>query len=760
MCSIETITSKTKRVVLATENANKPEVLEIKIWNDTVANLTLMALGSSAPEILLAIVEIIGNKFKAGDLGPGTIVGSAAFNLLIITAVCITSIPTGESRRIRMISVFIVTAFFSIFAYIWLLLVLMVISPGIVEVWEAEITFLFFPTLVILAYCADKYFQSHHKLEESQFAIESSRTILLKTYFPRGHLNKENLTSFIKEIRKYPGLSDEDAACLAALRLVEEREHSRMWYRVGAIRNITGGKKPKPTLNDKLKEVYDAIQDEEVGKQLQTVAKGERDDVAIIEFSAASCAIMENAGHVTVTILRHGKIDNGVSCIFETIDGTAIAGEDYIEKKELVVFKSNETEKNVFVEIIDDNQWEPDETFFLKLSLCEEKIEDVALGRTCIMEIIILNDDTPGILEFKQRGIIVKENAGTVLIPVVRKHGADGDVSCKWRTINKSAFNEKDFTGGRGKLVFQHAEVEKNIEISIIDDFEAKKDKQFEIVLYKPKRGAVIGQINRTIITITNDDEFQNVVQKLMRLTNTNLHSLQLQSETWIEQLKDAMNVNGGDLENAILIDYILHFVTFGWKVIFALVPPTSILGGWLTFFVSLLAIGILTAIIGDMASIFGCLVGLPDTITAITFVALGTSLPDLFASRAAAVQERYADNAIGNITGSNSVNVFLGVGLPWVIASFYWTSQGKNFQVEAGTLGFSVGIYSIIAFVCIILLLTRRCINKCGGGELGGPTCLANLSAIFIVLLWIIYIILSSLNAYDVFKKKTNEFL
>ena len=102
------------------------------------------------------------------------------------------------------------------------------------------------------------------------------------------------------------------------------------------------------------------------------------------------------------------------------------------------------------------------------------------------------------------------------------------------------------------------------------------------------------------------------------------------------------------------------------------MVPPVSIWGGWLTFFVSLAVIGILTAFIGDLASIFGCLVGLDDTVTAITFVALGTSLPDLFASRAAAINEKYADNAIGNITGSNSVNVFLGLGIPWMLASVY----------------------------------------------------------------------------------------
>ena len=57
---------------------------------------------------------------------------------------------------------------------------------------------------------------------------------------------------------------------------------------------------------------------------------------------------------------------------------------------------------------------------------------------------------------------------------------------------------------------------------------------------------------------------------------------------------------------------------------------------------------------------------------TAITFVALGTSLPDTFASKAAAVNEKTADNAIGNVTGSNSVNVFMGIGIPWTIAAIY----------------------------------------------------------------------------------------
>lgn len=54
-------------------------------------------------------------------------------------------------------------------------------------------------------------------------------------------------------------------------------------------------------------------------------------------------------------------------------------------------------------------------------------------------------------------------------------------------------------------------------------------------------------------------------------------------------------------------------------------------LGGWLTFVCSICMIGLMTMFIGDLASHFGCSVGLTDAVTAITFVALGTSLPGKF---------------------------------------------------------------------------------------------------------------------------------
>ena len=162
MSSIEVITSKKRTVVRWDEERQDRVEKEVLVWNETVANLTLMALGSSAPEILLAVIETVTNLDKIGNideeddgLGTFTIIGSAAFNLLMITAVCIVSVPTPEIKKIFELGVFVLTSIWSIFAYLWMLIVIQAISPGEIEIWEAWVTLAFFPLLVLMAYCQD-----------------------------------------------------------------------------------------------------------------------------------------------------------------------------------------------------------------------------------------------------------------------------------------------------------------------------------------------------------------------------------------------------------------------------------------------------------------------------------------------------------------------------------------------------------------------------------------------------------------------------
>ncbi|KAG7255009.1 hypothetical protein CRUP_021927, partial [Coryphaenoides rupestris] len=121
---------------------------------------------------------------------------------------------------------------------------------------------------------------------------------------------------------------------------------------------------------------------------------------------------------------------------------------------------------------------------------------------------------------------------------------------------------------------------------------------------------------------------------------------------------------------------------------------------------------------------------------------------PDTFASKVAAIQDQYADASIGNVTGSNAVNVFLGIGVAWTIAAVVWRSRGKPFYVDPGSLAFSVTLFTIMAGVCVCVLLYRRRASV-AGGELGGPRTCKLLTVTMFVSMWLLYILLASLEAY-----------
>ena len=61
------------------------------------------------------------------------------------------------------------------------------------------------------------------------------------------------------------------------------------------------------------------------------------------------------------------------------------------------------------------------------------------------------------------------------------------------------------------------------------------------------------------------------------------------------------------------------------------------------------------------------------------------------------------------SLLGSNSVNVFLGLGLPWVIKTLYYQAKGKSFRVYDANLAFSVTVFLSCGVVCLLFLVLRR---------------------------------------------------
>jgi solute carrier family 8 (sodium/calcium exchanger) len=440
MASIEVITSQ-KREIRKKNPDGTISVTTVAIWNETVSNLTLMALGSSAPEILLSIIEVVGKNFESGDLGPGTIVGSAAFNSFVIIAICIVAIPAGEVRRIRHLRVFFVTTAWSIFAYIWLWAIVAKISPGYIEVWEGTLTFLFFPLTVFSAYIVDTkvgqfiriritsqkqvlQLDNHtsaplpitldtaglnedseqksmmdgaarNSASPSTNDLHGRKTNSLQKSISGGifdqtgsttggfdesiitdHIETQRRQEFIdiwRQLRKqYPNHDTHTLNDMAAVEMMNRAPKSRgktfesnvnksmplsffiAYYRIQATKRLGGGGNIKKKLLEKLNEP-----DQIALPEKQQLINDTSSHISKIRFEPNYYAVLENAGHVTLHVLRtDGNLRNTVYVDYMTEDGTATHGGDYEPAEGTLIFYPMETHKQIQVKIIDDEIFE------------------------------------------------------------------------------------------------------------------------------------------------------------------------------------------------------------------------------------------------------------------------------------------------------------------------------------------------------------------------------------------------------------------
>jgi solute carrier family 8 (sodium/calcium exchanger) len=776
MSAIEEITGQERETTVVNAKGES-EVKSVKVWNDTMANLTLMALGSSAPEILLSVVELFQQKFYSGRLGSSTIVGSAAFNLFVITAVCISAIPAGDVRYIAEVPVYCITLTWSLFAYIWVLIVVQIHTPEMIDLGEALLTLGFMPMLLAMAFAADK------GLICQCFAISDDRKVspeeaelVGEGVVPEGSSDEEardEIAKMLKACKEKYGSRAEEKVVERIMKMKANNAHlkSRAYYRVLATRGMVGGQKALKRTN----EAHGGPAMSKIRRSVLSVAgEGDDDDTINIEFAAPFYSCLESEGTLEVHVIRSGPTDNECQVHYKTRDGTAIQGEDFKFTEGDLIFKQGEVEAIIEIPIIDDDSHEPDEDFFIDLSNPETKGDClIKLGEVSAAVVTIIDDDDPGVLYFAEDDFFATEAESSAKIWVARKDGCSANVSCMYYTKDGSAIEGRDYEEKRGRVEFLKGETRKHIDIPIINDVQYKKDVTFKVFLEHPTGGAKFeaksGDQCMTTVHVSEDKRNQSRIDTLFKTMRTMMteDEVALGKDSWQEQFIGALYVNGSkeDQETASKADWVWHFFALPFKLLFATAPPAKICNGYPCFFVSLGFIACFTALMGDAASLFGCVVGSPDEMTAITFVALGTSLPDTFASKTAAISEPFADASVGNVTGSNSVNVFLGLGIAWSLGSVYWMLEGptaawqnkyKNvivpgtgqnlleaypnggFHVMAGSLSFSVGVFVSLALVSSVALYFRRVQE---GGELGGKSQSQFVSSVFFVSLWVTYI-------------------
>eukprot|EP00931_Biecheleriopsis_adriatica_P004890 TRINITY_DN106487_c0_g1_i1.p1 TRINITY_DN106487_c0_g1~~TRINITY_DN106487_c0_g1_i1.p1 ORF type:complete len:1008 (-),score=176.18 TRINITY_DN106487_c0_g1_i1:147-3170(-) len=701
MGAIETITGREWAVWIEGADGVKRRV-HFTIWNSTLANLSLMALGSSAPEIMLSSVELVSNGFYAGSLGPQTVVGSAAFNLFCITSVCISAIPFGEVRKIEKIKVFCFTAATSVLAYTWILVMVVWITPDKIDIVEGAITLAMFIAFLVIAVMLDR-------CESEEVIMSVQEEIAIKRF-------QDNVL----------GMYNKDISTTSAQFILE--------------------------INDK------AVRHSKTR--------------STFSFSDQSKALLECAGKVSLTVVATQLIESDVTISYATRDGKAKDGQRYKGTQGTLKFGPCEGRKNLEIDIIDNETWTPPQEFYIDLfdlSVVGDA-RKVSLGcSTCT--VWVLDKDEPGTLDFETNQVTVVAGRQEVSLKVIRYLGCKGRASCQYELSSISAILGQDVEDVSGLLEFQDGQEEATISIPVLNP---SVTVSFRVTLKDPTEGIVFDK--RTdggeesaicMVTLEGPDEGR-CLTCMRRFCLADPGETLLGVSQWQEKFPAAFYCNGSAEEQAeaSCLDWLVHVLTLKFKVVFLVVPPPTLLGGWPAFIAALIMIGVVTVVVNDMASLLGCSMGMADDLTAITLVALGTSLPDTMASRTAAMHDDVADNSVGNVTGSNAVNVFLGLGISWTIGAVYWTFAGPTdewqtaragpgfatygelyltdypqggFIVPSGPLVFSVGAFTVGAVVTIVMLFVRRFTY---GGELGGPRGAQIRDSSILFLLWVLFIV------------------
>jgi Ca2+/Na+ antiporter len=139
------------------------------------------------------------------------------------------------------------------------------------------------------------------------------------------------------------------------------------------------------------------------------------------------------------------------------------------------------------------------------------------------------------------------------------------------------------------------------------------------------------------------------------------------------------------------------------------------------------------------MVVIIGYNINVPDTVAGLTFLAAGSSLPEIVSSIIIARQGR-AGMAISNSIGSNVFDILVCLGLPWFVQTAILRPMSE-IHVFSGGIVYTVGLLLISIMILVLTFkLNKWHINKTLG--------------IGLLFVWVLFTIISCLFEYDVFGK------
>jgi hypothetical protein len=246
-----------------------------------------------------------------------------------------------------------------------------------------------------------------------------------------------------------------------------------------------------------------------------------------VHFSMSSINVIEDIGALTVTVLRTGGSTGNLTVEYATVDGTAIAGQDYTASSGTLTFITGETSKTIQLPIANDTATEPDEIFAVVLNNASN-LEDLSAPNPLLVTV----QDSTTVPELSINDVsVVEGNAGTTTEAVftIRLSAATGRVvSGRFLTVNSSNFGAfagatcgtqgVDYERLSINFLFNPGATTFTVPTKICGDTSAEADENFLVVLANPT-GAALG-VSQVTNTIVDDDILELVLEEPGQVPN------------------------------------------------------------------------------------------------------------------------------------------------------------------------------------------------------------------------------------------------
>lgn len=224
------------------------------------------------------------------------------------------------------------------------------------------------------------------------------------------------------------------------------------------------------------------------------------DDDTGFTFQSATASVAENATNILIEIRRTGNTSRTNTVSVATAGLGAAAGLDFEGTNATVVFPPGMTNATLTLGIVNDAELETNETFRVFLS---NPTGGAGLVKPTNLVATILEDDSG--LALATNSMNVLENAGVVMIKVVRSGGINFTSVCHFLTSDGTASKGADYSGTEGVLTFDPGVRMLTIPIPISNNSDANGDRTFHVALTNAE-GAILTSPAETLVSIKDTD--------------------------------------------------------------------------------------------------------------------------------------------------------------------------------------------------------------------------------------------------------------